>query len=358
MFIKNEQGKKMNKIESLLDDTERKLLEQALKTLNDNVFTTKQNRIVLLKSKNQKCRADLIAEVIIDSTRLKYCVELKKTITKADKSLLSMQSRDLKFPTMLITKYVNPEMAEELKQAGIEFADTAGNVFFNQPPVLIFIKGNKLKNPKKVSVKRAFKKVGLKIIYALLVTPGLENATYREIAKVAGVSLGSVDLIMSELKEMGYLRRRGDKSCYFAQKDDLVKRWVQAYPEQLRPKLNSGIFRGSEGWWKKSQISHGLWGGEIAAQKMTDYLNPEVITIYCNPKNLDRILLENRLRKDPDGNVEILEEFWNIEHSKIKSNLVHPLLVYADLIASGDPRNVEVAEKIYEQYVTKFIRED
>jgi hypothetical protein len=271
--------------------------------------------------------------------------------------MLSGQSRGSKFPTILITKYVNPEMAEELRQAGVEFADTAGNIFFNQPPVLIFIKGNKLKNSKKVTVKRAFKKVGLKVIFALLVTPELENSTYREIAKIAGVSLGSVDIIMSELKEMGYLRRKGDKSLYLTQKDDLVKRWVQAYPEQLRPKLITGTFSGSEGWWKNSKISHGLWGGEIAAQKMTDYLNPEIITIYCSPQNLNRILLENRLKKDLEGNVEILEDFWNIEHSKKKDDLVHPLLVYADLIASGDPRNAEVAEKIYKKHVIKLIRE-
>jgi len=67
-------------------------------------------------------------------------------------------------------------------------------------------------------------------------------------------------------------------------------------------------------------------------------------------------LLGNRLRKDPAGKVEILEKFWDSDYKNTSNDLVHPLLVYADLIASGDPRNAEAAEKIYEQHILQLVR--
>ncbi len=38
--------------------------------------------------------------------------------------------------------------------------------------------------------------------------------------------------------------------------------------------------------------------------------------------------------------------------------LAPPLLIYADLLATGDTRNIETARMIYEQELTGLIRED
>lgn len=343
-----------------MDFSQEKILEKALKVVKSNFAGAKVCKPVLASFAGGKGQKALTIEIRLDSVKLKYHVEIKAAITKSDKMLLAMKNKDTGLPTMLMTQYINPEMADELRHIGLEFIDSAGNMFINQPPVFVFIKGNKLKEPVKSAIKRAFKKAGLKLIFALLTTPGLENATYREIAVVAGVSLGSIDYIMAELKEMGFLRRRGDNSLFLVQKEELAKRWVQAYPEQLRPKLILGTFSGPEKWWAKGRLlpSEALWGGEIAAQKMTAYLNPETITIYSTPQKLSSLLLGNRLRKDPVGKVEILEKFWDSDNKNTANDLVHPLLVYADLIASGDPRNAETAEKIYEQHLLQLVREN
>ena len=349
----------MNKNLGKLGASEKQILDQTFKAISDSIITAKKSEVTLLESLDKKNPNDFIAEVKIDSVRLKYLVEIKGKITKADKVMLSMPGNDYRLPRIILTSYVNPEMADELKLAGIEFADTAGNIFLNQPPVFIFIKGNKLKDAGKLSIKRAFKTTGLKIIFALLITPGLENATYREIAGAAGVSLGSVDYAIADLKDLGFLCRQGNGKLFLTRREDLIKRWVQSYSEQLRPKLVLGTFTGPEGWWKNGKVSPfpGLWGGEIAACKMTDYLSPEIVTIYVDSHNLSQVLLENRLRKDPEGKVEILEEFWPVEEKRRENDLVHPLLVYADLVASGDPRNAEVAEMIYERHIIKSIRQ-
>jgi len=352
--LKSEQNMKT------LDDSELKILEPAVRAVKSNIAGLEACKTDLTFPLNRDARGDLKIELRFNSARLKYRVELKNSVTSKDCVMFFMRRNGSGLPVLLMTKYVNPEMAEQLKAAGIEFADCAGNMFINQPPILIFIKGNKTRDTTRASIKRAFKKVGLKIIFALLTTPGLENAIYREIARVAGVSLGSIDYIMTELKEMGFLRRKGDNSLFLAQRENLVKRWVMAYPEQLRPKLILGTFCGPEKWWLHGRLSSEdtMWSGEVAAHKMTGYLHPETVTIYCKAQKLNGLLLSNRLRKDPDGNIEILEKFWNTDDKTASGELVHPLLVYADLVASGDPRNAEVAEKIYEQHILQFVREN
>jgi len=104
------------------------------------------------------------------------------------------------------------------------------------------------------------------------------------------------------------------------------------------------------------------WGGEVAAAKLTEYLKPQLVTIYAK-KTPGKLLLMHRLRKEPDGNVEVLNTFWNFDHrwtnlDEKHRDLVHPILIYADLLATGDARNIETAEIIYEREITRFIRED
>jgi hypothetical protein len=40
-------------------------------------------------------------------------------------------------------------MAEQLRADGMEFIDAAGNAFLNQPPLYLFIKGNRPPEPPK-----------------------------------------------------------------------------------------------------------------------------------------------------------------------------------------------------------------
>jgi hypothetical protein len=58
------------------------------------------------------------------------------------------------------------------------------------------------------------------------------------------------------------------------------------------------------------------------------------------------------------GDVEILERFWKTEAEKQPEELAPPLLVYADLLATGNQRNLETAKMIYEQNIVRLIRED
>ena len=310
---------------------------------------------------NLDFRPDMELGVTINGQKIKYCAEIKNTLTQTNIMLLVMQKQKLPHPLLLIANYVNPVMAEGLTKNGIEFIDTAGNAFINQPPVYIFVKGNKpAKIPGKTPVKM-FKPTGLKILYAFLCNPKLAGAPFREIAKKTNVALGTVGWFMGNLRELGFLIDMGGKDCKLFQKDTLFQRWITAYHEQLRPKQILGRYKGeNHDWWNKKQL-HNLnakWGGEVAAAKMTEYLHPEIITIYTKAEYLNQLLFECKLKKDPAGNVEILNQFWE-DDEKIKyGDMVHPILVYADLIATGNQRNIETAKIIYDKYIVKLIRDN
>jgi len=321
---------------------------------------------------NHDFRPDRELVMEIDGKKIRYYTGIKNTLTRANVLLFRMHRQELPhpYPILLIAKYVNPLMAEKLMNDRIEFIDTAGNAFINQPPIYIFVKGNRpLGVTGQVQVNRIFKPTGLKFIYALLCNPGLENKPFRDIAAKANVALGTVGWFMRELRELGHLIDMGGKGYKLVQKDNLFQRWITAYPEQLRPKQILGHYKGEyDGWWHKKEL-HNLnakWGGEVAAAKLTKYLQPEIIMIYTKIEYLNGLLLECKLRKDPAGEIEILNQFWdndvNLEYRDDVNwnyrDMVHPILIYADLIATGNQRNIETAKMIYEDYIIRLIRQD
>lgn len=308
-------------------------------------------------------RPDRLIRMVLKGAELKYYAEIKTAITAVTRAqkLLVLNRTRLDHPLLLLAKYVDPKMAEQLRQDGMEFIDAAGNAFINQPPIYIFIKGNR---PPEVIMptppKRAFRAAGLKVTYAFLCNPGMENKPYREIADATGVALGTIGWFMRELKETGFLVDMGTRGNKLTQKEALLQRWVTAYPEQLRPKLLLGRYKGEHDWWRQRRLDpfKAQWGGEVAAARLTQYLQPQTITIYTTAGQLNDLLIENRLKKDPNGEVEVLVRFWTPGEKEEHEDMVHPILVYADLLATGNERNIETARMIYEQLIVRLIREN
>jgi hypothetical protein len=338
---------------------ENELLELALEALRKNLPGQAQIKTVK-PLRDPRLRVDYLLRIVIKGKEIRYYAEIKANVTKAEKLLVMMRKGEFGNPLLLVTKYINTQLADELKQNATEFIDTAGNAFLNQPPLYIFVKGNRPDIVKTPPTKRTFKPAGLRVIFAFLCNPGLENKTYRQIAAETGVALGTVDWIMKELKELRFLLDMGKRGQRLIQKENLLQRWVTVYPEQLRPKLTLGRFRGEYGWWQQKTLDpfKAQWGGEVAAAKLTQYLQPQIITIYTAPQELDQFLIKNRLKRDQTGDVEILKKFWKPPEIWKYEDLVHPILIYADLLATGNERNIETAKMIYDQHIVQLIRED
>ena len=52
--------------------------------------------------------------------------------------------------------------------------------------------------------------------------------------------------------------------------------------------------------------------------------------------------------------VEVRKRFWNFPGEALHPDLVPPLLVYADLLATGDARCIDTAKLVYDSYVARL----
>ena len=306
------------------------------------------------------CDAEVRLRVPGLSIDLDYAVEVKRQVTPA--SIGAVEHAIKAFPrlALLVTEYITPAMADRLRDRAINFIDTAGNAYFKALPFYVFIKGNRLEEkPTAARGPLAFQRAGLQILFALLCRKELEKRPLREIAAAASVALGTVNNVLKDLKQKGYLVDMGKRGRRLVNKDELFRKWAAAYPDVLRPRILLGRYTTErKEWWKETELPPDIyWGGEVGAAKITKYLKPQDVTLYA--KNIPKdLLVKQRLKKDPNGEVEILEVFWGEYFEWDLTDVVHPLLIYADLLATGDSRNRETAEMIYDNELVRFLRED
>ncbi len=286
-----------------------------------------------------------------------YAAEVKKGLRPATLGAVLHQIEGTGKPALLITDYATPPLAEKLKARNIAFLDAAGNAYLNQPPIYVWIKGERPedKPPADKVTGRAFQASGLKVLFALLCHPEWVAEPYREIARLAGVAHGTVGWVMADLPKLGFLAEiNGERRLL--QPELLLKRWAEAYARTLRPKLVIDRLRTDEQrWWAKLKPEKYKLeiGAEVAAERLTKVLRPETVTLYGKKTN-PRLLIDYKLRRDPNGPVEILQRFWNFQ-APAKGFTPYPL-IYADLLNIGDARCLEAANVIYERVVDGFKR--
>lgn len=291
-----------------------------------------------------------------------YAAEIKRWLTPANLGPIVTQLRDLGTAALLVTEYATPQVAEKLKELDIQFVDTAGNAYLRGPNFLIWLTGRRPRTThKQPRAGRAWQPTGVKLIFALLCNPDWIALGYRELAARAGVANGTVGWVMRDLVEQGFLvlarRRKIPRRLHNRRK--LLDRWVEVYTGTYRQTTLLRRYRGeTTDWWKNLDTPRYdvLIGGEAAAALLTEYLKPGAITIYTRPDNL-RFIVEQKLREAPDGDVEVRQRFWPFDYKWEHPDLVPPVLIYADLLATGDARCIETARRIYDGHLARLFTE-
>ncbi len=280
-------------------------------------------------------------------------MEVKRSVTfgtaGAIRAQLARDGRD----AVLFTDYVSTPVAERLRSLGLQFADAAGNAYFSAPGVLVWVTGRRSPGSRSAPRRssRAFTASGIRVVFCLLAQPSLADESYRSIAHTADVSLGAVQSVIKDLVDQGYVS--DGKARRLLRRDRLLDRWSEFYADVLRPKLEIGRFRSADpGWWRTSRVTDygGLWGGEPAGALLTDHLRPETSTVYAASLP-GRLLIDHRLSRDADGDVEIRRRFWRRDLPSPRADVVPGPLIYADLLAIGDSRTSEIAEMVRERYL-------
>ncbi|QET04514.1 hypothetical protein FOB72_20595 [Cupriavidus pauculus] len=285
---------------------------------------------------------------------------------------------------LLITTYLTPALAGQCREMGLQFIDTAGNAYLDAAGMFVFVCGQ---TPPGSLVRPPIRTTGnpssQRMVFALLCRPALLQATYREIAHLSGIALGSVGAVFNGLAARGWLletrteanpegaearpeaRTEARTEAHTEEKrrltapDRLLDEWVANYPTILRPRLQPRRFAApGDDWWRALRPEElaaldACWGGEVAALAMgaAADLAGAPQTIYMAParmgQGIQTLASRYRLKPQPNGPIEILDAFWDPSiEDPARPGLAPPVLVYADLMASLQPRNLDVAAEL------------
>lgn len=331
-----------------------------------------KGRVVALEPKAGKgYRADALIDIYVEGKKHRYVVEAKTRVDRlAALGHVKAQLDQLGERGLLFAPYITAAMAKQCRKLDIAFLDIAGNAYLHEPGLHVYITGEKPEGlaTTTMGTRGGGTATALRVVFAVLCKPELLNAPYRDIVEAANVALGAIGWVFFDLEGRGYIAGRQKKhNRRLLEPIRLFEEWVTNYPIKLRPKLNPHRFRAENPeWWKHADLTglRAYWGGEIAAHRLTNYLKPATCTLYIEPdqnpaeptRGLAKLVAANRLRADLKGDIEILDAFWHLPPKHNHTDVVPPILAYADLIATLDPRNLEVAKLIREQYIDDALR--
>lgn len=305
---------------------------------------------------HQLSPVDALVQVTFRSGKQQFYIEVKGEVRQPVlKHLLDKFGKE-KDKWLFVAKYIPGPLKEELRKNGINYLESTGNCYLNAGTIYLYINDREIKPVRQTPEGRLWNASGLKLLFVLIQDPQLIEATYRSLADVAGIALGSTSALMEELRREGHIKKRHPAGNeVLADRGRLVARWTELYPLFLRPKLVMGSFRflanQSNNEWRSLLPEGVYWGGEPAGDLYTNHLVPETFTIYTTKPSTDLVKLL-KIVPDEKGNIVVFQKFWkDWPGSQSVENAVPPLLAYADLMDGNDSRRWEIAEKIKSVYL-------
>lgn len=292
--------------------------------------------------------------IVIDDKRIELDAVVKREVHKHH--LLKINELKNKYfqNFILIGDIINQKMRGALRENKINYIDGGGNAYLDLTHIFIFIEKEEREKKQNEQIQpgkgRLFGTGGLKIIFGLLVLDDLINKPYRDIAEYTDTALGTVKNVLDLLKINGFIIYINKDTWKLKDKKKLMERWITGYEEKLKNNLVLGKYNLRNKKWDELNLNREtLWGGEPAAEILTKYIVPQIFTIYTTDNRVD-FIRNYQLLPDPKGNVNVYQKFWNFELKEFDKT-APPLLIYADLLQTAEPRNLETAKIIYERYL-------
>lgn len=261
---------------------------------------------------------------------------------------------------LLMAPAVGRELADFFVQHRLNFVDLAGNCFVQLGNQYVArIQGQRAEV--RPAAEKALRAPAYRVLFALLADPELAQATARALAEAAGgVSPQTANDVRARLTASGVLvKTRGGVRWVPGQRKQVLEMFLFGFPA-LMPGLTVGRFRAkqrtpeaveAELAPRLARLGEWRWGGGAGAQRLTGYYRGDRTVIYMRDEPTPAAVRSLNLVPDARGDVVLLRALGPLAFEGPNPEVVHPLLVYADLLTEGDDRAREAAVEIYEKYL-------
>ncbi|HHY0525309.1 TPA: type IV toxin-antitoxin system AbiEi family antitoxin [Vibrio parahaemolyticus] len=245
---------------------------------------------------------------------------------------------------VLVTNTLSDFLKDECENLGINYIDEAGNIrIVNDDLYILITKPYMSDGMAKQPV--AMTEGIVKCVFALFCEPTLLKSTYDEISKKAGISVSMANKAIKFLIEKNHIPKDKVNRRFFDE-NSLMYDWLLSYYKHIGSKQRTIPFPPPLDWRAIELPDGAIWGGEAAAAELTDYLHPQNLFLYSTSQ-VHGYEFNKTNPKAP--RLQICRPFWGDE---LKINEKgRALLTIAELLATQDGRNREVAEIINDQYL-------
>lgn len=259
----------------------------------------------------------------------------------------------------IVAPRVSARSAERLRNLGANFLDANGNAYVRFGSVLIDVRGrtgeiDSSKYALTPTGTNLFSTKRAQVMFALISWPDLVNAVLKDVAAVSGVSIGAAQSTLQLMEQASFIVSLGTKRTdrRLQQVDALIDAWVTAYPTGLGA---PGRTKRVEGDFSRATLEAGSDVIDLSGEAAAPWIRqPETFMIYTRGGTLPReaALAGRWTTRTNEPNIFVRNRFWTdpmvafggAQSQPSGLRIAPPLLVYADLMASGDSRQREAAD--------------
>ena len=257
---------------------------------------------------------------------------------------------------LLFAQHIPEPLGSRLRDRDIDYVDLAGNCHLTGSQMLVHVEGRRLGRDEQLPRQRQ-REAGHQLLFALAARPELAAAPVRELARWAGVGKSAAAAMLERLVTSGTVAAT-TSGRRVLRRDQLIDRFTSAYLDHLRPRWLIGRYRPRERDLPvlEAAIAHTLgesgwaFGGAAAGHRLDPHYRGDQTVVHLTEPRPDFARQIHAL-PDQHGPLAVIRTPMPMAFDGPVKGAVHPLLVYAELLAAGDERAEEAAARLRERYL-------
>lgn len=335
------------------------LVQDCLDRLRELSFVRK----VALKPRAQADGADIDGRLVVHASARAQslpCVIHRSHLRREVADHVGVLAK--RYPGLVVfAPVVGRALGEQLEQRRVNFIDRAGNCHLRLDAHVARLQGRRAHRA--APTDRALRAPAYRVLFTLLVRPTLLSAPIRELASAAEVSPQTAADLRHRIFNQGIAVQARQQAHWLPERrNDALSWFLLGFTTALAPSLLVGRFRARER--DIDELERRIeplldaactwrYGGGAAAMRLTGYYRGDQTTLYVQDPPTD---LAARLTLVPDRNgpIAIMRSPTAAAFDSPQPRSVHPLLVYADLLAQNDERAREVAGEVYDAFLKQL----